>query len=212
MGAALAVKMDDGFGMTVAEFLKWDDGTDTRYELIDGRPAAMAPPKPRHGVVAGNIARRLSEALDRRPPCRVVIEAGVVRPNDFHSFFVPDLVVTCAPDDLKGDWVSHPALIVEILSPSTRAHDMRVKLMAYRAIPAVREILLIDPLEPGCEIHRRLDASRWQVDLFNRLEDEIVLESAGFAGPLALFYAGLEEPAPAVPSPDAALAESDASV
>ena len=25
--------------MTVAEFLTWDDGTDTRYELIDGRPS-----------------------------------------------------------------------------------------------------------------------------------------------------------------------------
>jgi hypothetical protein len=29
--------------MTVTEFLIWDDGTDTRYELIDGRPVAMAP-------------------------------------------------------------------------------------------------------------------------------------------------------------------------
>ena len=32
--------------MTVAEFLDWDDGTDTRYELIDGRPVAMAPVAP----------------------------------------------------------------------------------------------------------------------------------------------------------------------
>jgi hypothetical protein len=29
--------------MTVAEFLTGDDGTDTRYELLDGRPVAMAP-------------------------------------------------------------------------------------------------------------------------------------------------------------------------
>ena len=29
--------------MTVAEFLNWDDGTDTRYELINGRLVAMAP-------------------------------------------------------------------------------------------------------------------------------------------------------------------------
>lgn len=27
--------------MSLAEFLDWDDGTDTRYELIDGRVAAM---------------------------------------------------------------------------------------------------------------------------------------------------------------------------
>jgi Uma2 family endonuclease len=30
--------------MTLEEFLRWDDGTDARYELIDGFPVAMAPP------------------------------------------------------------------------------------------------------------------------------------------------------------------------
>jgi Uma2 family endonuclease len=30
--------------MTVAEFLDFDDGTDTRYELVEGRPVAMNPP------------------------------------------------------------------------------------------------------------------------------------------------------------------------
>lgn len=192
--------------MTAAEFVNWDDGTPTRYELINGRPVAMAPPKPQHGVVAGNLALELGLRLRARPPCRVLLEAGVVSPNDFYSFFVPDLVVTCAPSDLTGDWVAYPSLIVEILSPSTRRHDSRVKLMAYRAIPGVTEIMLIDPQEPWCEIHRRLDAQRWQVDLFNRLEDEIVLDSAGFAGPLGLFYAGLDM------TPAAPLAQKPADV
>jgi Uma2 family endonuclease len=30
--------------MTLEEFLRWDDGTDTHYELVDGFPVAMAPP------------------------------------------------------------------------------------------------------------------------------------------------------------------------
>ena len=30
--------------MTLDEFLRWDDGTDTHYELIGGSPVAMAPP------------------------------------------------------------------------------------------------------------------------------------------------------------------------
>jgi Uma2 family endonuclease len=116
----------------------------------------MAPPKPQHGVVTANVAYCCGVALYTRPSCRVAIKAGVVSPNDFYSFFVPDLVVTCAPSDLTGDWVASPSLIIEILSPSTRDHDSRVKLMAYRAIPGVTEIMLIDPHEPWCEIHRRL--------------------------------------------------------
>jgi Uma2 family endonuclease len=30
--------------MSLAEFLDWDDGTDTLYELVEGRIVAMAPP------------------------------------------------------------------------------------------------------------------------------------------------------------------------
>jgi Uma2 family endonuclease len=32
---------------TVDEFLAWDDGTGRRYELVDGRIVAMAPPSER---------------------------------------------------------------------------------------------------------------------------------------------------------------------
>ena len=44
--------------MSLAEFLEWDDGTDTRYELIDGRPRAMAPPIEAHGTIVANLAVR----------------------------------------------------------------------------------------------------------------------------------------------------------
>lgn len=37
--------------MTLEEFLSWDDGTDTRYELIDGFPVAMAPPAEAHRIL-----------------------------------------------------------------------------------------------------------------------------------------------------------------
>ena len=30
--------------MSLDEFLRWDDGTDTRWELFEGVPVAMAPP------------------------------------------------------------------------------------------------------------------------------------------------------------------------
>ena len=45
--ADLAVKP-----MTLEEFLRWDDGTETHYELIGGFPVAMAPPAEVHRVLA----------------------------------------------------------------------------------------------------------------------------------------------------------------
>jgi Uma2 family endonuclease len=51
--------------MTLAEFLRWEDGTDTRYELLGGSPVAMAPPAIAHGVLALRLELTLRCNLGR---------------------------------------------------------------------------------------------------------------------------------------------------
>ena len=43
--------------MSVAEFLAYDDGTATRYELVDGQLVAMNPPAARHANICENLGR-----------------------------------------------------------------------------------------------------------------------------------------------------------
>ena len=38
--------------MALAEFLDWDDGSDRRYELVDGFTVMMAPATEAHGELA----------------------------------------------------------------------------------------------------------------------------------------------------------------
>jgi Uma2 family endonuclease len=52
----------DELRMTLAEFLRWDDGTDTRYELVDGCILSMAPPNDAHGTITVNLAVALASA------------------------------------------------------------------------------------------------------------------------------------------------------
>ena len=63
--------------MTADEFLRWDDGGDTRYELVHGRPVAMAPAADRHGRIAGNVWGEIDRRLAERPPCCGIVEGGV---------------------------------------------------------------------------------------------------------------------------------------
>jgi len=65
--------------MTLAEFLRWEDGTDTRYELLAGQPVAMAPPAPPHGFLAARLCARIEGALQSRRPCMVQIEVGIAQ-------------------------------------------------------------------------------------------------------------------------------------
>jgi Uma2 family endonuclease len=154
--------------MTVAEFLEWDDGTDTRYELVRGEIVAMAPPSPAHGRIAVNLGRHLANHL--KPPCSAVAQAGIVVPDRDDTRYEADLAVTCTPEPPGTQHIVDPVLIVEILSPSTARRDHNTKLPDYRAIPAVREILAISSRERRVEHWRRAE-DQWTVrDLIGEAE------------------------------------------
>src|SRR5438067_11125758 len=130
--------------MTLAEFLRWDDGTDTRWELVDGVPVAMAPPAVAPGVLAARLGGHIDAALRSRRHCIVQSEAGIVPLDRDDTFFVADLAVTCAPLARGQQMLSEPLLIVEVLSPTTIAADRQEKIPEYRRIPSVEEIVAID--------------------------------------------------------------------
>src|SRR5262249_35993196 len=113
--------------MTLDEFLRFDDGTDTRYELIDGFPVAMAPPAEAHRILAVRLVSRIDAALAGRRPCNAQIEPGVVRSDRADSYYVPDIAVTCEPNAPGRQVMVDPILVVEILSPSTERSDRRLK-------------------------------------------------------------------------------------
>ena len=141
--------------MTLDQFLVWDDGTDRRYELIDGVPVAMAPTGPRHGRLQTRIAHLLETAL--RTPCQCISEAGIALPHRAHSFYVADLAVTCVAEDLDGQYLRRPRIIVEILSPTTTRHDLVKKGPDYQQIPSLGEIALVHMAERRAELWSRLD-------------------------------------------------------
>jgi Uma2 family endonuclease len=171
--------------MTVAEFLEWDDGTDTRYELVRGRVAAMAPPSARHSVIASKIGAALEAGLKR--PCYVGMNAGVIRPDRDDTFYEADLVVSCTPLQADAATIPQPTVVVEVLSPTTAEHDRGGKLYDYRRIGSVREIALVASEQRHVEVWRRRGA-KWEVE--DLIGDAILeLEAVGVEIPFAAIYA-----------------------
>ncbi len=177
--------------LTLDQFLDWDSGDDQRYELFAGVPVAMASPSRAHQILAVNLARRLAEALDSRPPCSAGAEAAIGVADQDDTCHVADLAVTCRPHEPGQQLTLEPLVIVEILSPSTENRDRKVKLPDYRAIPSVEEIVLVDQQQVYCEVHRRLDGGRWLTDLLRRPEARLRLESIGFDQPLSAVYSNV---------------------
>ena len=184
-------------GMTVDEFLRWEDGTDTRYELVGGLVVAMAPPAPAHGILAVRLGGLIDAALRSRRPCNAQSEAGIVRPDRDDTCYVADLAVTCEPLTAADRLIRNPVLIVEVLSPSTAAFDRQTKIADYRRIPSVQEILLIDSASAFAEILRR-DGERWITEIVQGPSATLSLVAVPMTVAMAELYEGVPLPEPRV--------------
>ena len=177
--------------MTLDEFLRWDDGTDTHYELIGGFPVAMAPPAAVHRILATRLVSRIDFALAKRRPCNAQGEAGIVRPERTDTYFEADIAATCERHEFGQQALKEPFLIVEILSPSTERHDRRLKLPAYRQIETVQEILLIASDDIYGEVHRRAAGTQWVTEILRGGEAALSLATVPIEIRLSDLYAGI---------------------
>jgi len=132
--------------MTVDEFLRWAEGREGRYELVDGRIVAMAPERIEHARVKFRAARALDRAIARAGlPCEVLVDGPAVR-IDGATSYQPDVIIHCGAA-LPGHAyeVDEPVVLVEVVSPSSGAVDRGRKLVDYFRLPSLRHYLVLDP-------------------------------------------------------------------
>jgi Uma2 family endonuclease len=130
---------------TLEEFLAFDDGSDTSYQLFEGRIAAMNPPLRGQAALVARLIGIVANQL--KPPCEAAAGAGIIPVNRRHSWYKADLIVTCTPGNYKDQFIAEPVLVVEVLSPTTSATDFSRKLPDYQQIPSMRDILLVSSME-----------------------------------------------------------------
>lgn len=147
------------------EYLRLEAESPIKHEYVNGEMFAMVGGTLRHNTIALNIAAALRSHL-RNTPCRVFINDVRVRVEKAHSYYYPDLLVTCARGaqriDLDAVTVDDPVLVIEVLSPSTEATDRREKLLAYRTVSSLSEYVLVSQDEARVKIHRRRGGIGWE--------------------------------------------------
>lgn len=159
----------------------------------------MAPPAEAHRILALRLGSRIDAAFARRRPCNAHIEPGVVLPDRAHSYYLPDVAVTCAPNEPGRQAMVDPILIVEILSPSTERSDRRLKLPAYQELESVCEIMLIDADNYDAELYRR-EEDNWGIELVRGAEPVLRLASVDLRISTSELYEGIAIPAAAIGS------------
>jgi len=133
-----------------------DDGM--RHELIDGVHYVTPSPVLRHQQLLGRLHVALANYLEAHPDVGQVFLSPLDTVFSRWDVVEPDLVFV-AGDQLEiltePNIQGAPALVIEILSPSTRKRDLGIKRQLFERA-GVREYLLVDPGSRDLTVYRRM--------------------------------------------------------
>jgi len=81
-----------------------------------------------------------------------------------------------------------PALIVEVLSPTTRSFDVSVKLAEYKELQSLLYIMFVDTENPSVQFFWRDAAGLWKDTVLTGIDAKIELPHVNVAISLADIY------------------------
>jgi Uma2 family endonuclease len=173
--------------LTADEYLEFEQTAALRHEFVGGTLYAMSGCSRSHNRIAVNLVAAFHVHL-RGGACstfssdfKLKLKVGE---DDF--FYYPDVMIACRKEDVHDQYLQHPKLIMEILSPSTERIDRREKALNYRQIPNLEEYVLVTQNRPHLEIQRRADG--WLPTVLTSLNAIAEFRSVGLSLPLTQIY------------------------
>ena len=166
------------------------ESLESKSEYIDGEVFAMTGASEAHNLMVANVIRELGVQMKGRP-CRVYPSDLRLHIEATNEGRYPDLMALCGDrhfHDGRRDVILNPALIVEVLSPSTEAYVRGKKTDDYRGIPSLKDLLLLSQHEVRAELYTRTNDGRWLLTDFRDPNDAIPLDSIGCTLSLAEVY------------------------
>ncbi|MEO1210606.1 MAG: Uma2 family endonuclease [Cyanobacteria bacterium J06638_20] len=144
--------------LTFEEYLKYDDGTDTCYELVNGELVAMSLGTGRHGRIIKFLDDALNAEIQKSGHdwTSQRLTVGIQSPRGYRwdTCRIPDITVLTQEqwldmDDREAIVLAHqapPKLVVEVVSRSTQTEDYRAKWVEYSALD-IAEYWIVDPIQ-----------------------------------------------------------------
>ncbi|MEL6150003.1 MAG: Uma2 family endonuclease [Chloroflexota bacterium] len=148
---------------TVDEYLAYDRDADTKHEYASGEIVAMSCATYRHNQITGDLVIALGTAL--RGKCAVLPGDMRVRVKKANSYRYPDVTIVCGDPVIEDDnpgLLLNPAILIEVLSESTRSTDHITKLEEYLKIPGLQAYLIVS--QDAAQVkafQRQADGDEW---------------------------------------------------
>lgn len=149
---------------TFADYLAFEEASNTRHEFLNGEIYGMAGGTPEHAALSVAVSSALLAQL-RGGPCRVYSSDLRVRVLATGLATYPDVTVVCGElerDPESPTTVANPRVVVEVSSDGTEAYDRGEKLEHYRRIPSLAAVVLVSHRALAIEVWERTSATDWR--------------------------------------------------
>lgn len=177
-------------GMTLEEFLAWDEGQQDRWEFDGFEPVAMVGGTQAHSAICMNLAAALVIRL-RGTGCTPHNDS--TRVHAAGSVRHPDAYVSCGPFAAGSIDAENPVVVFEVLSPSTASTDHVIKNAEYRDTPSIQRYVLLAQDRIAATVFERRGAD-WVGALVTDPGATLEMPEIGIAVPMAELYIGVIAP------------------
>jgi Uma2 family endonuclease len=181
--------------LTEEQYLALDRAAEFKSEYFDGEMFAMSGGSMEHARLQKNITGELYNALRERD-CEPFGSDFRVRVSS-RMYTYPDVSVVCgkpALADDRQDVLLNPAVIFEVLSPSTETYDRGFKFKHYRTVASLQDYILVNQTEIRIEHYTRQANNLWILRDYQSLEEEMTISSIAVSLPLGRVYNRVEFP------------------
>ena len=164
---------------SIQEYLEMENAATEKHEYYKGEIFAMSGASGRHNVISSNLIISLGISLKGKS-CQPYGSDMRIHIPENTLFTYPDISIICDDVTISSEdenTAVQPTLIIEILSPSTRNYDRGEKFMLYRAIPALKNYLLVDSQSIHVEHFAINIEGLLQLKEYNKIDEEIFIET-----------------------------------
>jgi len=180
--------------VTPEEYLERELQSEEKSEYFNGEVFAIGRPSARHTWIVTNVSGSFWQQLKKKP-CRVASSEMRLKVTPTGLYTYPDVMVICGDVEVAAeqkDTVLNPAVIVEVLSPSTQDYDRGQKFEHYRTLPSLIDYLTIAQDRPHVVHYTRQSENSWLLVEFADLGHSIPLASISCILNLAEVYDKIE--------------------
>jgi len=156
----------------------------------------MAGGSPIHArLIANTLGAAVSRLRGQR--CYAASSEQRIKVEQTGLITYPDVAIVCPPEryeSLDPDTLLNPAVVVDVLSPTTEAYDRTVKYNHYRQIESLSHVILVSQDQVRVECFTRGADGDWTGEVYRTLDSSLRLPDLDLEVPLSEIYDRLNLP------------------